>query len=52
MPHYGYLADKACGYYYQVYNNASDFIGGEILAETGGEVRGRDQGGDVGHGST
>ena len=38
MPHYGYLADKACGYYYQVYNNASDFIGGEILAETGGEA--------------
>jgi hypothetical protein len=37
VPHYGYLADEACGYYAQVYNNATDYIGQLILAETAGE---------------
>ncbi len=38
MPHYGYLASDPCQYYAQVYNNASDLIGQQILAETGGEA--------------
>jgi len=38
MPHFGYLSNETCGYYEQVYNNATDFIGQQILAETGGEA--------------
>jgi hypothetical protein len=37
MPRYSYLADQACGYYANVYNNATDLIAALLLAEPGGD---------------
>ena len=38
MPRYSYLADAPCGYYSNVYNNFTDLIAGELLAEGAGEA--------------
>ena len=32
MPRYSYLGDAPCGYYTNVYNNATDWIAGQLLA--------------------
>ena len=37
MPRYSYLADQSCGYYGNVYNNATDLIGTLLLSEPGGD---------------
>ena len=33
MPRYSYLGDQPCGYYANLYNNATDYIAAQLLAE-------------------